>query len=370
MGGGGAFMNYKQLEEFLFELSDTEKELQYAAELSDETLKELILSPYSSNETPAGKVNSWSNLSESPSINDQPAYSYTLENGVLKLNVHEDIFVISKHTRFAKMINHTHNLFEMNYIYSGTFIQEIQGEKFTLCEGDILILNKNVEHSINKVGKEDILINFLAKTDFFDNQFIYRILGDNVLGKTIASIITNTAREKNFLLFRTGEHWQIRQTIQNILCEAFDSSKSTNPEIIKAYIVIFFSRLLESENYEIFLKNGIKDTSISILELLAYIEENYLDLTLEQTAAHFKFSSTHLGRIIKKITGKTFSTIVQEQKFKYASMLLRLTDKSVDDISREIGYNNLTYFYKKFHLLYGVTPNEYRNSLKTNKNEV
>lgn len=51
-------------------------------------------------------------------------------------------------------------------------------------------------------------------------------------------------------------------------------------------------------------------------------------------------------------------------------MLLRLTDKSVDDISREIGYNNLTYFHKKFHSLYGVTPNEYRNSLKNKTNEV
>lgn len=363
-------MNYEELHTFLFELSDNEKELQNAAELSDETLKEIILSPYISDDSPIGKVNSWSNLAESSSFKNQPAYTYTLENGVLKLNIIDDIFVISKHTRFAKMINHTHNLFEMNYIYSGTFIQEIQGEKFELNEGDVLILNKNVEHSINKVGKEDILINFLAKEDFFDNQFIYRILGDNVLGKTIASIITNTAREKNFLLFRSAKNWQIKQTIKDILCEAFDRSKSTNPEIIKAYIVILFSRLLESENYEIFLKKGIKDSSIPILELLAYIEKNYLDLTLDQTADHFKFSSAHLGRIIKKVTGKTFSTIVQEQRFKHASMLLGLTDKSIDDISREIGYNNLTYFYKKFQLLYGVTPNEYRNSFKNNTNEI
>ncbi|MEH7097690.1 AraC family transcriptional regulator [Neobacillus vireti] len=362
-------MNYEELDAFLFELTDKEKELQFSEELSDETLKELILTPYLSSESTLDNANTWSNVSES-SISSEPGYTYTLENGVLKLNVTDDIFVISKHTRFAKMITHTHNLFEMNYIYSGNFIQEIQGEKFKLSEGDILILNKNVEHSINKVGKEDILINFLAKEEFFDNKFIYRILGDNVLGNTIASIITNQAREKNFLLFRTSKNWQIKQTIQNILCEAFDHSKNTNPEIIKAYIVILFSRLLESENYEIYLKKGIKDTSISILELLAFIEENYMDLTLEQTAEHFNFSSAHLGRIIKKVTGKTFSAIAQEQKFKHASMLLRLTDKSIDDISREIGYNNLTYFYKKFHLLYGVTPNEYRSSFNYKNNLV
>jgi YesN/AraC family two-component response regulator len=359
-------MNYEELEKLLFELSDKERELQNSNELSDETIKELILSPYSSSFSSEGEFNFWFNFTDSSKINNQPAFSYTLENEILKLNVEEDIFVISRHTRFAKMLNHTHDLFEMNYIYSGTFIQEIQGEKFELSEGDILILNKNVEHSISKVGKDDILINFLAKKDFFDNQFIYKILGDNVVGKTIASIITNTAKEKNFLLFRTADNWQIKQTIQNILCEA-SNGKSTNIEIIKAYIGILFSRLLESKNYEMFLKNGYKDSSISILELLAYIEENYLDLTLEQTANHFKFSSAHLGRVIKKVTGKTFSTIVQEQRFKHASMLLQYSDKSIDDISREIGYNNLTYFYRKFHLFHGVTPNEYRNSFAQGK---
>ncbi|WP_019910970.1 AraC family transcriptional regulator [Paenibacillus sp. HW567] len=334
-------MNYEELDVLLFGLTDLEQELQHS-ELSDEIIKEKILSPSFSSE--------W-------------IPTYIVENNVLKLNVTDEIFVISRHTRFAKMLNHTHNLFEMNYIYSGTFYQEIQGEKFKLSAGDIIILNKNVEHSISKVEQEDILINFLATNEFFDNQFVFKILGDNILGKTIASIITNITKEKNFLLFRTENNWQIKQTIQNILCEAFDS-KPTNPEIIKAYLTILFSRLLESESYEIFLKEGVRNTSISVVDLLAYMEEHYLDITLEQTAKHFQFSPAHLGRIVKKVTGKTFSAIVQEQRFKHAALLLQLSDQSIDDISREIGYNNLTFFYKKFQLLYGITPNEYRNSFK------
>lgn len=355
-------MNYQQLEELLFELTDLEKELQ-DSELSDEMIKEKILSLSLSNEWFLDSATTWSDSKETPKASSQSAYTYTLENDVLKLNVTDDIFVISKHTRFAKMLNHTHNLFELNYIYSGTFYQEIQGEKFKLTVGDIIIFNKNVEHSIDKVGKEDILINFLAKEKFFDNNFVYKILGDNILGETVASIIMNTTKEKNFLLFRTADNWQIKQTIQNILCEVF-GSKTPNPEIIKAYLTILFSRLLESKSYEIFLNKGLRNSSISVVELLAYIEKNYLDITLEQTAKHFKFSPEHLGRIIKKVTNKTFSTIVHEQKFRHAAMLCKLSDKNIDDISREIGYNNLTYFYKIFHSVYGVTPNEYRNSFK------
>lgn len=355
-------MNYDGLDALLFELTDVEKKLQNVV-LSDEMIRDLILSPALSDEWLSGHASSLTAPVQASTVDASPSHTYTLENNVLKLNVTGDIFVISRHTRFAKMLKHTHNLFEMNYIYSGTFYQEIQGETFKLTEGDLIILNKNVEHSIEKVGNKDIMINFLAKNEFFDNSFIFKILGDNILGKTIASIITNANKEKNFLLFHTADHWQIKQTIQNILCEAFDD-KNTNPEIIKAYLTILFSRLLESESYEMFLKKGEKNSSLSVVELLAYIEKNYLDITLEQTAAHFQFSPEHLGRIIKKITGKTFSNIVQEQKFKFAFMLLQLTKKSIEEISREIGYNNLTFFYKKFHSIFGVTPNEYRTSLK------
>ncbi|MEI2394764.1 MULTISPECIES: AraC family transcriptional regulator [Paenibacillus] len=357
-------MNYTELDALLLELTDLENELQHK-ELSDEEVRAMILTPPSSNEWVSNNVNTWVTPVESSKIITKSVPNYTVDNNVLKLNVTDELFVISRHTRFVKMINHTHNLFEMNYIYSGTFYQEIQGKSFRLSEGDIIILNKNVEHSISKVGKEDILINFLAKNEFFDNQFIFKILGDNILGKTIASIISNITREKNFLLFRTKENWQIKQTIQNILCEAFDN-KSANPEIIKAYLTILFSRLLESDSYEVFLRETSRYPSISIIDLLAFIEENYLELTLEHAAVHFQFSPAHLGRIIKKVTGKNFLTIVQEQKFKHAALLLQLSEESIDDISRKIGYNNLTFFYKKFLSLYGLTPNEYRNVFKQN----
>ncbi|OKP94251.1 AraC family transcriptional regulator [Paenibacillus sp. P46E] len=356
-------MDYNQLDTFLYELTELEKSLQYA-ELTDEMILEQILtsekaeSLYTGHSTPVSADNQLSILT------NPPAYNYTLENGILKLNVVGEAFVISRHTRFVRMINHTHNLFEMNYVYSGTFYQEIQGQRFKLTAGDLIILNKNVEHSIDQVGKEDILINFLAKNEFFDSAFIYKILGDNVMGKTIASILTNETRDNKFLLFRTAEHWQIRQTIQNILCEAIDNRRRSNSEIIKAYLTILFSRLLETENYEMYLRKVVKSPNISIVNLLAYIDANYLNMTLEDTANQFNYSPEHLGRIIKKVTGKTFSALIHEQKFKHAARLLRTTDQTVESISEEIGYRNLTYFYRKFHDLYESTPRDYRRQFR------
>ncbi|MNC33557.1 Transposon Tn10 TetD protein [compost metagenome] len=183
------------------------------------------------------------------------------------------------------------------------------------------------------------------------------------MGKTIASILTNETKQNKFLLFHTAEHWQIKQTIQNILCETFDNLRP-NSEIIKAYLTILFSRLIETENYEMFLRKVVKSTNISIVNLLAYIDANYLNMTLEDTAKLFGYSPEHLGRIIKKVTGKTFSAVIHEQKFKHAAKLLRMTDRTIESISEEIGYSNLTYFYRKFHDLYGLTPRDYRRQFE------
>ncbi|MBP3963071.1 AraC family transcriptional regulator [Paenibacillus lignilyticus] len=355
-------MNYEELDRILYELTDLEAHLQ-DKELSDDMIRNRILSRALSDDRLSGQNNSRVHAASSMPVTHPSAYHYSLEGDVLRLNVTGEVFAISRHTRFVQMVKHTHNLFEMNYVYSGTFYQEIQGERFEFKEGDLIILNKNVEHSIDKVGANDILINVLAKNEFFDSSFIYNILGVEILGKTIASILTDTSREKNFLLFHTSNNWQIKQTIQNLLCESF-GSKQANPEILKAYLTILFTRLLKSDSYELFLNKGGKKSNISIMELLAYIKQNYLNMTLEQTAEHFRYSAEHLGRIIKNVTGKTFSSLVQEQKFIHAALQLKLTDQTIEEIAKEIGYQNLTFFYRKFHAFYGVTPKAYRKWVK------
>lgn len=236
-------MDYRQLDIFLYELTDLEQSLQFA-ELTDEMILEQILNPEISDSLHTGHSTTVSADNQLNMLTNPPAYNYSVENGILKLNVTGEAFVISRHTRFVRMINHTHNLFEMNYVYSGTFYQEIQGQRFKLTAGDLIILNKNVEHSIDRVGNDDVLINFLAENEFFDSSFIYKVLGDNVMGKTIASILTSETRENQFLLFHTAEHWQIKQTIQNILCETFDNRRRPISRLLKLsdYIIQQTSR--------------------------------------------------------------------------------------------------------------------------------
>lgn len=44
----------------------------------------------------------------------------------------------------------------------------------------------------------------------------------------------------------------------------------------------------------------------------------------------------------------------------HAAKLLINTHQPIDEIARQSGYQNLTFFYKKFKELYDCSPKEYR----------
>ena len=52
---------------------------------------------------------------------------------------------------------------------------------------------------------------------------------------------------------------------------------------------------------------------------------------------------------------------LRERRMEKAVVLLQTTDKSIQEIIYECGFNNRAHFYKEFGKRYQVTPKEYRN---------
>lgn len=100
-------------------------------------------------------------------VPDLPNGSFLKENGGMELLndyffKNKDIY-ISKHNRFADYPYHTHQFLELNYMYSGSSEQIIEGNKETLHEGELLLLDSGRHHSIKATGEKDILINILFR---------------------------------------------------------------------------------------------------------------------------------------------------------------------------------------------------------------
>lgn len=71
-------------------------------------------------------------------------------------------------------------------------------------------------------------------------------------------------------------------------------------------------------------------------------------------------TSSHFCRKFKKSTGLTYVEYIHSIRINTAKKLLLQTNLYIDDICYECGFNNVSFFNRKFKKLTGMTPRTYR----------
>ncbi|MDC7250018.1 MAG: AraC family transcriptional regulator [Sphaerochaetaceae bacterium] len=83
-------------------------------------------------------------------------------------------------------------------------------------------------------------------------------------------------------------------------------------------------------------------------------------ITLDVVSEHLAISSKYLSTLFKSELNITFKDYVIDKRVRKAKKLLSYTNKSLSDISLEIGIQNSNNFISFFKTNVGTTPNEYR----------
>ena len=267
---------------------------------------------------------------------------------------------ISKHHRFAKMPVHNHDFVEINYVYSGTCKQIINGEEVVLKQGQLCILDKDVPHGIETLEQNDILINIIMKKETFSSSFFTRLAKTGIVSEFLLSVATDDQFHDKYILFHSQDNSNLHYVIKNMICEFLDPIEYST-EMINSYILVMFTELMRvfqhDKNYD-----NIRsfDGHINIIDLLSYIENNYRDTSLQDMAKQFNFNSNYLGNMLKEKTGRTFTQLVQTQRLIRAGELVKNTNKTMVEVAHKVGYENVSFFYHKFKKFFGETPNQLR----------
>ena len=247
----------------------------------------------------------------------------------------------------------------MMFVYSGSIHHGIGGKTIELKKGEIILFNMNVEHSIKPAGEDDIAINILIKKEFFDWYFIKQIAYHDLISGFVVNAIYGKKSDKEYIHFQTSENDEVWNLMSRILMEYFEQRNGFETAI-RAYMLLLFNELLR--DYQKYLSKPVvqKIDALIVVEILDYIDRNYKTVTLNDLAEFFNYSTDYLGKQIKKHTGSTLKAILREKKLKRAEFLLKDTDLTIMEILEEIGYSNVSYFYKQFKEEYGTTPDDYR----------
>lgn len=98
-----------------------------------------------------------------------------------------------------------------------------------------------------------------------------------------------------------------------------------------------------------------------LMDMLSFIHENYREkLTLDAIAKSGNMGKTGCCGIFRRTLNKTPMEYVTELRLRKAMELLRQSDRTVLEISYEVGFSGASYFTETFRKFYGCTPKEYR----------
>ena len=98
-----------------------------------------------------------------------------------------------------------------------------------------------------------------------------------------------------------------------------------------------------------------------MMEIMNFIQTNYLTVTLDDLSEKFYLSKPYLSKYIKEKTGITFGDNVKKIRMKKAKSLLKSSNMTVEKIALSVGYQNVEHFNRVFKKTYNMTPVQYRN---------
>ena len=97
-----------------------------------------------------------------------------------------------------------------------------------------------------------------------------------------------------------------------------------------------------------------------IFSILKYIETHYKDGTLTAISEELNLPPYYVSKLLKRNLNTNFKELLQQRKLQQAAYLLSQTPLTAETIMDAIGYDNSSYFYRKFREKYGCSPKDYR----------
>ncbi len=266
-----------------------------------------------------------------------------------------------RHSRFRDYPLHMHDFVELSYMYDGKCLEVVNDGVYAVTKGQVLLVDSDTIHTIAPLGENDILVNVQIDKRYFDSSFLNRLDADSLVTSFFVNSISKGAAHNSFILFHSEQSRRLPLFMNELLCECYDPSPRSD-EMIRALLALVLAELVNV--YEEDAAAGKMSARNPVVQALRYIEQHYQDCTLSDTAFALGVSTSYLTKLLKKECGTTFTELVQKQRMAVAKRLIAADALSITDVAAQVGYANMSYFYKVFERECGMLPGQYRDLVR------
>jgi AraC-like DNA-binding protein len=250
----------------------------------------------------------------------------------------------SKHPKGETVSGHYHDHFQILYALEGEGEITLGNDSYSFSKDSVVLIVPETIHSINATSKLTVLV--LA--------FSVPALNPYMQG----SLLEHFQYHSKFYELDLLSASEIKPLFRKILYEQKNVdtySKFATPILLLQIIVI----LLRQQGTK-----KIEDANdMRSLQMKEYIESHYFEnITAEKFSMLFNISTRYMNDIFKRKYQETPLQYLQKVRINRAKELLLETDKDIVSVCFEVGYENLSTFYRTFRNLVGISPNKYRTT--------
>jgi AraC-like DNA-binding protein len=261
-----------------------------------------------------------------------------------------EVFNADRH--FMVEFPHRHDFYEVLYLSGGSGYYLIDSNKYKIEPPCIFFMTPGQTHKLELSQDIDGYI-FLFTSDFY-------LLNQSNKNKLLNFPFFHSVTRQNPPLFLSQADDNI--FIKNLFVRGSKYVKNNTPseEFIRSLLDLILITCCQLYPKEY---NVLPNTKGHILvkKFMLLIEENYhLNLKVNDYANKLSITANHLTQMVKQITGKTTSEIVQEKNLLEIKRLLLYTNLNVTEIASQMNFADQSYFTKYFKKCTGLTPMQYR----------
>ena len=229
---------------------------------------------------------------------------------------------------------------------------------YSLQEGEVLFIPPERDHVL-RVTTDQTLVFVISFT--CSSSELLRPLQDGIVtaGGKLLPVLEHLMDELSLCFLQSSNRLHLIRFIPS------SHSPFGSEQLISGYLeqfIILLLREVTMEQGQIVRTAQFKDAIQNYLadQVLEHIRTHLQEpLTVEQIAAHFHYSRTHLNSVCQKAFRKSVGDLITAEQIRAAKRLLMEQEKTVTQIAQELGFSSAQYFSHKFRSIVGCPPSQY-----------
>lgn len=250
---------------------------------------------------------------------------------------------------------HYHDHYEAFYALSGDMLYAVEGRRYQLEAGNLLIIAPYELHQLvsgGNGGAERISLRFRK-------ELLTKLSSPAC---NLAACFDTHTGHPNLLKLNDRQQRQAVTTLNNLLAET--SSCAFGRTLAESALLTQFFLLINRAFRDGSQADPIRDSFAQMVQaVVEYIELNYASpVTLEILSKQFGVDRYQLSRAFTRLVGCPPHRFLIQKRLQKVEQLLR-NGISPQEAAYQCGFSDYTNFYRRFKTAYGIGPRAWQNIL-------